>query len=263
MAIIIKNEYQINKIRLLSRLAAKTLEMIKPYVVKGSTTEDLNKIISNYIKNTLNCESAILNYHNFPKSICTSVNDVVCHGIPSKKNILKEGDIINIDITLTKDGYYSDTSKMFIVGKTSYINKKLCFIAKQSLYLAIKLIKNGLKLNFLGRTIQRYIEKQNFSVVKGYCGHGIGIFFHEDPYIFHHEIPNNNFKLKTNMIITVEPMINIGSDKTYLDKDGWSVKTKDKSFSAQYEHTLLIKKYDCEVLTLRSDEIIPEKIFNI
>lgn len=255
MAIIIKTEDQITKIRLLSKLAAKTLEMIKPYVVEGISTEELNTIIHNYIIK-LNCESAILNYNNFPKSICTSVNNEVCHGIPSKKVILKTGDIINIDITLKKDGYYSDTSKMFFVGKTSLINQNLCFIAKKSLYLAINIIKHGLNLNVLGSAIQNYVEKHNLSVVKGYCGHGVGLDLHEDPYIFHHSVPYNNITLKNNMIITVEPIINIGSDLTYIDKDGWTVKTVDNCCSAQYEHTLLIKEHNCEVLTLRSNEII-------
>ncbi|MCV2525846.1 MAG: type I methionyl aminopeptidase [Candidatus Lightella neohaematopini] len=257
----IKNTYEINKMRIAGKIAAKVLEMIEPYIRPGISTNQLNDLCHNYVVNKKKAACATLNYCGFPKSICVSINEVVCHGIPNDKEKLKYGDILNIDVAIIKDGFYSDTSKMFIVGKTNKISKRLCDVAKQSLYLAIKTIKPGIKLSKLGKVIQKFVESNNFSVVRDYCGHGIGKNFHEPPQILHYYNDNCNHILKPGMIFTVEPMINIGKHDVYITNDGWTVKTKDNSLSAQYEHTLLVTNNGCEVLTLRSDDNIP-KIIN-
>ncbi|MDE5285530.1 MAG: type I methionyl aminopeptidase, partial [Buchnera aphidicola] len=197
---------------------------------------------------------ACLGYHGFPKSICISINDVVCHGIPSERTILKEGDIVNIDITVIKNGYHGDTSKMFYVGEIGILAKRLCEVTQESLYKALKIIKPGIKIYKIGEIIQNYAENQNFSVVKEYCGHGIGRNFHELPHILHYKNKNNNMLLEKGMIFTVEPMINAGKASVRCMKDGWTIKTKDRSLSAQYEHTILVTKYGCDILTWRKDE---------
>ncbi|ARC54878.1 methionine aminopeptidase [Candidatus Riesia sp. GBBU] len=254
MSIIIKTYEEIQKIRIASRIAAKTLEFIKPYIVPGISTEKLNLICHNHIVNSQKAFPGCLNYHGFPKSICTSVNNTVCHGIPRENEILRSGDIINIDVTVIKNGFYGDTSKMFFVGKKTKEGKKLCKVAKDSLYLAIKMVRPGIRLQKIGKSIQDFIEKNKFSVVKEYCGHGIGKKFHEDPQILHYNAYDGGITLKEGMIFTIEPMVNFGKDTVELMEDGWTVKTKDNKLSAQYEHTLSVTKHGCEILTLREEE---------
>lgn len=254
--IIIKNNFDIKKMKEVGKLTSKVLTMIKKKIDIGISTEEINNICHDYIYNKLKVTSACLGYKKYPKSICISVNDVVCHGIPNKNIILKNGDILNIDISLKKDGYFGDSSQMFLIGKCSKIAKKLCNITLKSLYESIKIIKPGIKLRKIGQTIQNIAYKNNFSIVKEYCGHGIGKNFHEEPYILHYDSPNQEIILKENMIFTIEPMINAGKRHIICDKDLWTIRTRDKSLSAQYEHTILITKNGYEVLTLRKNEKI-------
>ncbi|WWO95477.1 MAG: type I methionyl aminopeptidase [Candidatus Dasytiphilus stammeri] len=263
MNVIIKTIEEIEKIRVASHLAAEVLEMITPYVKSGITTSKLDYICHNYIINKQHAISACLGYRGFPKSVCISVNDVVCHGIPNDQQILKSGDILNIDVTVLKDNYYGDTSKMFIVDKTTINAQQLCQVTQNSLYLALQKIKPGIRLRILGCEIQKYVESHNFSVVRDYCGHGIGKNFHEEPQILHYNAYDNGIILQPGMVFTVEPMVNAGSYKVRQMKDGWTVKTKDHSLSAQYEHTVLVTNNGCEILTLRKDENIPRIIKHI
>lgn len=256
MAATIKTPEEIEKMRVAGRLAAEALEMIEPYVQVGVSTEELNRICHDYIVNVQQAIPAPLNYHGFPKSICTSVNQVICHGIPAEDKKLKEGDIINIDITVIKDGYHGDTSKMFIVGKPSILAERLCRITQECLYLALKKVKNGVRLGDIGHIIQQHAEKHSYSIVREYCGHGIGATFHEDPQVLHYGRPGTGEVLKTGMTLTIEPMVNAGQRHSKLLKDGWTVVTKDRSLSAQYEHTILVTDTGCEILTLRKDDTI-------
>ncbi|MFO6421906.1 type I methionyl aminopeptidase [Motilimonas sp. KMU-193] len=261
MTVVIKTAEQIEKMRVAGRLAADVLKMIEPYVVKGVTTEELNQKCHDYIVNEQQAIPAPLNYHGYPKSICTSVNEVVCHGIPNHKK-LRNGDIINIDITVIKDGYHGDTSKMFVVGDTTPLSKKLIQVTQECLYKGIELVKPGIKLGDVGTIIQDHAETNGFSVVREYCGHGIGETFHEAPQVLHYKSksdPNALLVLEPGMIFTIEPMINLGKRHTKLDKkDGWTVTTKDGSRSAQWEHTILVTETGCEILTWRDDETIAQ-----
>jgi len=205
MAISIKTQKEIEKMRVAGRMAASTLEMIEPHVIAGVTTDELNQICHDYIVNDLNAIPAPLNYRGFPKSICTSVNHQVCHGIPSDKT-LKNGDIINIDITVIKDDYHGDTSKMFFVGEPGILAKRLCSITQECLYLGTKILKPGIKLGDIGSAIQKYAEENHFSVVREYCGHGIGKEFHEEPQVLHYGTPGTGVELEAGMIFTIEPM---------------------------------------------------------
>ena len=253
MSVIIKNAEQIEKMRVAGKLAAEVLEMITPHVKKGVTTNELNQICHDYIVNEQDAIPAPLNYHGFPKSICTSVNHVICHGIPADKK-LKDGDIINIDITVIKDGFHGDTSKMFIIGKPSVLSERLCQVAQECLYIGIDMVKPGVKLGDIGYAIQNHAHKNRFSVVQEYCGHGIGEGFHEEPQVLHYGKPGTGETLKEGMTFTIEPMINAGKRHSKLLKDNWTVVTKDKSLSAQWEHTLLVTSDGVEVLTKRPDE---------
>ena len=237
------------------RLASKTLEMISEFVAPGISTGKLDEICHRYITEDLECIPAPLNYKGFPKSICTSINQVVCHGIPSESRILKDGDILNIDVTVIKDGFHGDTSKMFMVGSEKPHAKRLINITQECMYEAIKIVKPGVRLGDIGYKIQSIAESNHYSVVRDYCGHGIGRVFHEDPQILHYGIPNTGLTLKEGMCFTIEPMINIGSHKTKLSKkDGWTVETIDGRLSAQWEHTVLVTNSGYEVLTLREEE---------
>jgi len=256
MTAIIKTPDQIEKMRVAGRFAAEVLEMIEPYIKAGVSTGELDRICHDYIVNVQQAIPAPLNYHGFPKSICTSVNHVICHGIPADDKLLKDGDIVNVDITVIKDGYHGDTSKMFIVGKPSILADRLVRITQECLYLGLKKVKNGARLGDIGHAIQVHAEKHNYSVVREYCGHGIGEGFHEDPQVLHYGRPGTGDVLKTGMCITVEPMINAGERHSKLLKDGWTVVTKDRSLSAQFEHTILVTDTGCEILTLRSDDTI-------
>lgn len=261
LTISIKTPEEIEKMRVAGRLAAQVLQMIEPFVVKGVTTEKLNQLCHDYIVNDLECIPAPLNYGQppFPKSICTSVNHVICHGIPAEK-ALKDGDIINIDVTVIKDGYHGDTSKMFVVGKPSILAQRLINVAQESMYLGIKQVKPGATLGDIGHTIQTYVEGNDYSVVREFCGHGIGAVFHEEPQILHYGRPNTGTKIKAGMCFTIEPMVNAGKPQCKILPDQWTVVTKDRSLSAQWEHTILVTDNGCEVLTLRDDEDFPRII---
>ncbi|MFI4847355.1 MAG: type I methionyl aminopeptidase [Candidatus Makana argininalis] len=262
MCIFIKKKNKLNKLRIVGRLSAKVLEFIEPYIKIGMSTGEIDYLCYKYITKNLNVKSASLGYNGFPKSVCISVNEVVCHGIPNYDHILKNGDILNIDVAILKDGVYGDTSKMFFVGNPSKITQTLCKIARDSLYLAILIIKPGIKIKEIGKKIQNFVESKKFSVVREYCGHGIGSSFHEYPQILHFYSDENNISLQDGMVFTIEPMINLGSNKINLMKDGWTVKTKDNKISAQYEHTIVVNKNGCEILTLRKDDILPFIITN-
>ncbi len=253
MSIIIKTPKEIEKMRIASKLAAEVLEMIEPYVKPGITTDELNTICHDYIVNTQKAIPAPLNYHNFPKSICTSVNNQVCHGIPSNKK-LKNTDMINIDITVIKEAYHGDTSKMFFLGKPSIIAQRLSRISHECLFIGIELVKPGVHLGDIGYAIARHAEKNNCSVVREYCGHGIGLQFHEEPQVVHFGKPGTKEVLEEGMTFTIEPMINAGKRHVHRLPDKWTVVTKDRSLSAQWEHTLLVTADGYEILTLRDEE---------
>lgn len=261
MAITIKTADEIEKMRVAGRLAAEVLEMIEPHVKAGVTTGELDKICHDYIVNVQQAVPAPLNYHGFPKSTCISVNEVVCHGIPGEK-VLKDGDIVNFDITVIKDGYHGDTSKMIIVGKPTILGERLCRITQESLYLSLKMVKPGVRLREIGKAIQKFAEAEGFSIVREYCGHGIGAEFHEEPQVLHYDADDGGVILREGMTFTIEPMINAGKRQVRLMGDGWTVKTKDRSLSAQYEHTILVTADGCEILTLRSDESLPRILHN-
>lgn len=254
MSIKIKTAEEIEKMRVAGRLAAEVLEMIGPFVKAGVTTDELNTICHDYIL-AQDAYPAPLNYHGFPKSICTSVNHCVCHGIPNDKP-LKNGDIINIDITVKKEGYHGDTSKMFIVGEGSILANRLTKVTQESLYKAIQMVKPGVRLGDIGHEIQKYAESFGYSIVREFCGHGIGDEFHEEPQVLHYGRPGTGVELKAGMCLTIEPMVNAGKRHTKVLKDNWTVLTKDRSLSAQWEHTLLVTDTGVEILTLRDEETI-------
>ena len=244
-----KNNYKesFEKMRIAGSLASKTLDEITSFVIPGISTEKLDKICYEFIRDN-GGYSAPLYYRRFPKSCCTSVNHVVCHGIPSEK-YLKDGDIVNIDVTAIVNGWHGDTSRMFFVGDVSIKSKNLVSATYNSMMKAISIVKNGINLGDIGETIQTYVEKKGFSVVKDFCGHGIGKIFHEPPNILHYGKKGEGIKLETGMIFTVEPMINEGIYNTKLLKDGWTAVTKDKSLSAQFEHTIGVTSDGFEIFT--------------
>ena len=235
--------------RAAGRLAADVLDMIGPRIAPGMTTAEIDGICHDYIVNVQHAVPAPLNYKGFPKSICTSVNHVVCHGIPGDK-VLKAGDILNVDITVIKDGFHGDTSRMFLIGETSIQAKRLCDIGFEAMWRGIRTIAPGTRLGDLGHTIQQYVESQGYSVVREYCGHGIGRVFHEDPQVLHYGEPGTGLELVPGMTFTVEPMVNAGRRHVKLLGDGWTVVTKDHSLSTQWEHTVLVTDDGFEVLTL-------------
>jgi methionyl aminopeptidase len=253
MSVPTKSSDEIAKMRIAGRLAADVLEMIGQYVCPGVTTDELDGICHDYIVKVQDAVPAPLNYRGFPKSICTSVNHQVCHGIPSNKR-LKNGDIVNIDITVIKDGYHGDTSKMFYVGEPSILARRLVKITQQAMRLGISQIRPGATLGDVGHAIQRYVEAQGCSVVREYCGHGIGREFHEEPQVLHYGNPGEGLVLEPGMCFTVEPMVNAGKRFIKLLPDGWTVVTKDRSLSAQWEHTVLVTPQEHEILTLREEE---------
>ena len=253
MAITIKTVEEIDKMRVAGKLASDVLMMIGPHVKPGITTGELDQICHDFIVNEQDAIPAPLNYKGFPKSICTSVNHQVCHGIPSDKR-LKKGDIVNIDITVIKDKYHGDTSKMFFVGKPTIPAKRVCEVAHKAMYTGIKKVKPGIKLGDIGNAIQKFAESQHTSVVREYCGHGIGLKFHEEPQVLHYGKANTGVELKEGMTFTIEPMINMGKRQIRTLPDKWTVVTKDHSLSAQWEHTILVTKDGFEILTLREEE---------
>ena len=259
MSVTIKSKSEQQAMREAGRLAADVLVMIAPHVQPGVSTGELDARCHDYIVNTQKAVPAPLNYGGgggrppFPKSICTSVNHVVCHGIPGPKT-LKKGDIVNVDVTVIKDGFHGDTSCMFAVGEPAVLAKRLCDTAREAMLEGIRQVRPGARLGDIGHAIQKYTEARGFSVVREYCGHGIGRVFHEDPQVLHYGSPGTGLVLAPGMTFTVEPMINAGRPEVRLLPDGWTVVTKDHSLSAQWEHTVLVTNDGAEVLTRRNGE---------
>lgn len=258
MAITLKNEHDIAQMRIACRLASEVLDYITPFVVAGVTTGELDRLCHEYMINVQGTVPAPLNYQPpgyppFPKAICTSVNDVICHGIPGDKT-LKNGDALNIDITVIKNGYFGDTSRMFLIGEGSILAKRLVQTTYECMWLGIDQVKPGAHLGDIGHAIQKHAEAQGYSVVREYCGHGIGTVFHEDPQVVHYGRPGTGIELKPGMIFTIEPMINAGKRDIRTMPDQWTVKTRDRSLSAQWEHTILVTETGHEVLTVSAGD---------
>ncbi len=253
MPVTIKSPEEQLKMRVAGRLAADVLDMIAPHVVPGVTTEELDRLCYDYIVNVQKTIPANLNYRGFPKTICTSVNHVVCHGIPNDKR-LKAGDIVNIDVTVIKDGFHGDTSRMYYAGRPAVQAQRLSEMCHEAMWRGIKTVRPGTRLGDVGHAIQTFVESQSYSVVREYCGHGIGRIYHEDPQVLHYGEPGTGLELVPGMTFTVEPMVNAGKRHVRLLPDGWTVVTKDHSLSAQWEHTVLVTQSGVEVLTLGASE---------
>ena len=261
MPITINNQEDIKKMRIAGKLASEVLDFITPLIKPNITTEKIDSLCHDFMTNVQGTIPAPLNYsppgHTpFPKSICTSVNNQICHGIPGEK-ILKKGDVVNIDITVIKDGYHGDTSRMFFVGEPSIQAKRLCEVTYQSMWLGIREVKAGAYLGDIGHAIQSYAESKSYSVVREFCGHGIGKVFHDEPQVLHYGSPGEGLKLEAGMIFTIEPMINAGKKDIKVLPDNWTVVTKDRSLSAQWEHTILVTDKGYEVLTVSKDTPTP------
>ncbi len=254
MKISIKSSKEIEKMRVAGKLAAEVLEMISPYVVPGVSTGELDRICNNHIINNQNAIPANVGYKGYEKTICSSLNQVICHGIPNDAKVLKDGDILNIDVTVIKDGWHGDTSKMFLIGKCGPHNKRLVEVTQECLYKGIDVVKPGAFVGDIGYAIQRHAEKNYYSVVEDYCGHGIGNVYHEEPQILHYGKPGTGIQLKEGMCFTIEPMINQGTKYCKILSDGWTVETKDGRNSAQWEHTIAVTNEGYEILTKRNDE---------
>jgi len=253
-SVAVKTADEITKMRVAGQLAAEVLEMIGEHVRPGVTTGELDRICHRYIVEQQRAIPAPLNYRGFPRSICTSVNNQVCHGIPGNKR-LKKGDIVNIDITVIKDGWHGDTSKTFFVGEPSVLARRLVRVTREAMFVGIEQVRPGATLADIGRAIQRFVERENFSVVEEYCGHGIGREFHEEPQVLHYHKPGDGqLVLEPGMCFTIEPMVNAGKRYVKLLPDGWTVVTKDRSLSAQWEHTIAVTEDGHEILTLRDEE---------
>lgn len=253
MSITIKTPAEQSAMRVAGRLTADVLDMIGPYVQPGVTTDELDRICHDYIVDVQHAIPAPLNYRGFPKSICTSVNHVVCHGIPGDRK-LKAGDIVNVDVTVIKDGFHGDSSRMFLVGKGTVQGERVVRVCREALWRGIAQAAPGRRLGDIGYAIQSYVEAEGFSIVREYCGHGIGRIFHEDPQVLHYGEPGTGLELREGLTFTIEPMVNVGKRHVRLLPDGWTVVTRDHSLSAQWEHTILITRDGCEVLTLGADE---------
>ena len=250
MSVNLKTPEEIELMRVAGRLAAEVLDMIGPFVKPGVTTEELDRICNDHIVNVQKTIPANVGYHGFPKTVCASVNNVICHGIPSETKVLKDGDIVNIDVTVIKDGWHGDTSRMFIVGEGSIQAKRLCQLTFDAMWKGIQRVKPGARLGDIGHAIQSFTEAQGFSVVREFCGHGIGQRFHEEPQVLHYGRPGTLEQLQPGMVFTIEPMINAGRREIRELGDGWTIVTKDRSLSAQWEHTVLVTESGYEVLTL-------------
>lgn len=257
MSATIKSSDEIEKMRAAGALAAQVLNLLEEHIQPGVTTEKLDDIAHDFIVNQHKAVPAPLNYRGFPKSICTSVNHVVCHGIPGPKK-LKKGDILNIDVTVIKDGYHGDTSRMFYVGEPTIQGRRLSEVAHAAMWQGIRAVRPGARLGDIGHAIQQFAESHSFSVVREYCGHGIGTEFHEEPQVLHYGTPGTGMVLEEGMTFTIEPMINAGRKETRLLKDDWTVVTKDHSLSAQWEHTLAVTGDGFDILTLRDGEVVPD-----
>jgi methionyl aminopeptidase len=249
MPVTVKTPEQIEKMRVAGRLAADVLEMLVQHVKPGVTTEELDRLAYEYIVNVQQAIPANVGYKGFPKTLCTSVNHVICHGIPHPGKALKDGDIVNIDVTVIKDGWHGDTSRMYFVGTPSVLAKRLVDTTLEAMLRGIAQVRPGATLGDIGHAIQQYAESQGFSVVREYCGHGIGQIYHEDPQVLHYGHAGAGLKLQKGMTFTVEPMINAGKPHTRLMPDGWTVVTKDHSLSAQWEHTIAVTDDGYEILT--------------
>ena len=249
MNVTIKTPEDIEKMRVAGRLAAEVLQVVMPHVKPGVSTAHLDRICHDHIVNVQKAIPANVGYKGFPASVCTSVNNVICHGIPSHAKVLKDGDIVNIDVTVIKDGFHGDTSRMYVAGKPSVKAQRLVDITREAMFQAIRLVRPGATLGDIGDAIQRYAEAERFSVVREYCGHGIGRVYHEDQQVLHYGTPGTGLRLEEGMTFTIEPMINEGARHTRLMPDGWTVVTKDRSLSAQWEHTVLVTANGVEILT--------------
>jgi methionyl aminopeptidase len=249
MHVSIKTPEETEKMRIAGRLAAEVLDMIAEHVVPGVTTEELDRICHDHIVNVQRSVPANLNYRGFPKTICTSVNHVVCHGIPNDKR-LKAGDIVNIDVTVIRDGFHGDTSRMYLVGRAPAHAQRLSETCFAAMWRGIAAVRPGAHLGDIGHAIQSFVEENDYSVVREYCGHGIGRVYHEDPQVLHYGEPGTGLELKAGMTFTIEPMVNAGKRHVRLLPDGWTVITKDHSLSAQWEHTVLVTDSGFDVLTL-------------
>lgn len=254
MAINLKSEQEIDCMRTAGQLAAEVLDVVTPFVIPGMSTEELDNICFKHITEVQKAVPANVGYRGYEKTICASVNQVICHGIPSPNKILKDGDIINIDVTVLKDGWHGDTSKMFLVGKTQPHNERLVKVTQECLYKAIEEVRPGARLGDIGAVIQKHAEQNHYSVVEDYCGHGIGKVYHDEPQVLHYGKFGTGLELKAGMCFTIEPMINQGKKHTKLLSDGWTVETKDGRNSAQWEHTIAVTEQGFEVLTQRSEE---------
>jgi len=249
MKIILKSKLDIAKMRVAGRLAADVLEMIQEHVVPGVTTEELDRICNEYIRKVQKATPANVGYHGFPKTLCTSTNAVVCHGIPTTKEVLKDGDIVNIDVTVIKDGWHGDTSRMYYVGTPSPEAKRLVDVTFDAMMAGIHAVRPGARLGDVGHAIQTVAENAGFTIVEEYCGHGIGRIYHEDLQVLHYGRPNTGLLLKEGMTFTIEPMVNAGKADVKLLPDGWTVLTADGSLSAQWEHMLAVTSNGVEILT--------------
>jgi methionyl aminopeptidase len=249
MKIILKSKNDIAKMRVAGRLAADVLEMIQEHVVPGVTTEELDRICNEYIRKVQKATPANVGYHGFPKTLCTSTNAVVCHGIPTTKEVLKDGDIVNIDVTVIKDGWHGDTSRMYFVGTPSPEAKRLVDVTFDAMMAGINTVRPGARLGDVGHAIQTVAENAGFTIVEEYCGHGIGRIYHEDLQVLHYGRPNTGLLLKEGMTFTIEPMVNAGAADVKLLPDGWTVLTADGSLSAQWEHMLAVTSNGVEILT--------------
>jgi methionyl aminopeptidase len=249
MKISLKTPEDIAKMRVAGALAAEVLQMIAPHVKAGVSTAELDRICHDHIVNVQKAIPANVGYKGFPATLCTSVNNVICHGIPSEAKILKDGDIINIDVTVIKDGFHGDTSRMYLVGTPSVMAQRLVKVTREAMFRGIRAVRPGATLGDVGHAIQTYVESERFSVVREYCGHGIGRVYHEDPQVLHYGQPGTGVELKKGMTFTIEPMVNEGSRHTRLMPDGWTVVTKDRSLSAQWEHMIAVTDDGAEILT--------------
>ena len=249
MNLTLKSPSDIECMRVAGRLAAEVLQVVAPHVKPGVSTAELDRICHDHIVNVQKAVPANVGYKGFPATVCTSVNNVICHDIPSESKILKDGDILNIDVTVIKDGWHGDTSRMFIVGKPSVKAQRLVDVTRQAMFEGIRAVRPGATLGDVGHAIQKHVEAERFSVVREYCGHGIGQIYHDDPQVLHYGQPGTGLRLEEGMTFTIEPMVNEGQRHTKLLNDGWTVVTRDKSLSAQWEHTVAVTADGVEILT--------------
>ena len=249
MGIQLKTPAEIEQMRVAGRLAAEVLQVVAPYVKPGVTTAELDRICHDHIVGVQQAIPANVGYRGFPATVCTSVNNVICHGIPSEGKVLKDGDILNIDVTVIKDGWHGDTSRMYYVGTPSVMAKRLVEVTREALFRGIRVVRPGATLGDVGHAIQSFAEGERFSVVREYCGHGIGKVYHDDPQVLHYGRPGEGVVLRPGMTFTIEPMINEGARYTKLLPDGWTVVTKDRKLSAQWEHTVAVTEDGVEILT--------------